>query len=284
MPGMHSDRDTTSRRGTLRLTLLLVAIAALAAVLLPNAGSAGSDSSIANTGLPGILGSPVEDLTLTATNGSWSGSPTGFAYGWLRCPPGGGAADGSDCGVIPDAGESAYRLAAADVGFSLRVAVTASNDDGPATAVSNATAIVTSAPLPGAGCPSGDGPLQVAQVVLPAQLLIDQEQVSPNPVTLSAGGIVVRVHISACGGRSVEGALVYVTAVPYNQFSIPAEAATDADGWASLNMQRLSGFPAASQQQLLVMFIRARKLGDPLLSGISARRLVASHVDLTSSS
>ena len=58
---------------------------------------------------------------------------------------------------------------------------------------------------------------------------------------------------------NVQGALIYVTAVPYNQFSIPNEAQTGADGWASLDMQRLGGFPATQKQQLLVMFARARR-------------------------
>jgi hypothetical protein len=79
----------------------------------------------------------------------------------------------------------------------------------------------------------------------------------------------------------VHGALVYTTAVPFSQLNVPAEQATDGNGWAQLGFQTLAGFPAARQQQLLVMFVRARKPGENLLAGISSRRLVSVRVDLS---
>ena len=86
--------------------------------------------------------------------------------------------------------------------------------------------------------------------------------------------IVARYPVTACEGKPVQGALVYVTAVPYNMFSVPPEATTGADGWAELRMNRKRGFPATPRQQLLVMFVRARGPGGNLLGGISTRRLV----------
>jgi hypothetical protein len=123
--------------------------------------------------------------------------------------------------------------------------------------------------------------MQIAQVSPPARLLIDHQQVSPNPITRSTSSVVVRFHVTACGGRSVQGALVYVATVPFYQFSIPPEQETGTDGWITLSMRRMSGFPAARHQRLLVMFARARKTGENVLGGISTRRLVASRVRLS---
>jgi hypothetical protein len=117
----------------------------------------------------------------------------------------------------------------------------------------------------------------VADVSLPAQLAIDGTQINPSTVTYGTRTMTVRIHVSACGG-SVEGALVYVTAVPFGQLNIPNEQATGPDGWATLTFSALSGFPVSAKQQLLVMFVRATAPGQSVVGGISARLLVSFHV------
>jgi hypothetical protein len=352
--------------------------------VLAGAGSARSQTAPKNTGEPSILGTAVEDNTLTTTNGTWSGStPMTFAYRWLRCPKDGGKPDGSNCGLIPNATQSAYQVRTADVGFRIRVRVTASNADGSASAASNPTAIVTAAgkkpasttpptisgtprvgqtltanqgtwsgsqpisysghwrrcdkiggscsdiggasnqtytlksvdlgstlrirvtarnsagttsatsvptavvttgapppPPPSTnGCPTGSGPIQVADLGPPARLLIDTQRSDPTVVTRGTQQLIVRYHVSACGGRPVRGALVYATAVPFNQFNVPAEQTTNGDGFAELDFRVLSSFPLSPKQGLLVMFARARKSGEPLLGGISTRRLFSIQVN-----
>ena len=202
---------------------------------------------------PSISGSPVLGQTLTADPGLWSGTaPITYGYQWRSCNPSGG-----NCQNVAGATGRNYNLRQADVGTTLRFRVNASNAVGSTTATSVPTAVIAaSAPT---GCPGGSGAINISQVTPPARLLVDRFQVSPNPIPRSTGALSVGFRVTACGGRPVAGALVYVTAVPYNQFAIPPEPQTGGDGIAILRMERLGGFPAANNQSLLVMFVRARK-------------------------
>ena len=93
-----------------------------------------------NTNPPTISGNPVNGQLLSAATGAWTGSPTGYSYEWRRCD-----ATGAGCVAIASATLPGYTLLSADVGHTLRVAATASNAEGNATAVSTQTAAVTSA-------------------------------------------------------------------------------------------------------------------------------------------
>lgn len=244
----------------------------------------GSSSSLQprNTAEPRISGTARVGSTLTTSSGSWANSPTRYAYQWYSCPSSGGRPDASDCAAIGGATAQSYVAATNVTGRTLRTRVTASNSRGSSTATSNPTSVVQGAapPPPPTGCPAGTGAIPINQLSAPARLLVDGQSIVPSPVRSSTLTVVVRFRVSACGGRPVVGALVYATAVPYNQFTVPKEQATGGDGWAQLTMSRARAFPASPRQQLLVVFVRARKGGENLLGGISTRRLVSFRVNL----
>jgi hypothetical protein len=99
--------------------------------------TATSSAAPKNTALPTISGTARVGQTLTANDGSWSGSPTSFAYQWQRCN-----ADNVGCADVAGATAKTYRLRLADLGFRLRVKAIAKNAKGTATATSATTAIV----------------------------------------------------------------------------------------------------------------------------------------------
>ena len=249
--------------------LLLAAIAGLA----ETGGAAAPQAPPGNQSPPVITGAPLEGGTLTTSNGTWTGSPTSFAYQWRRCD-----SDGGSCSNIGGATERTYALKRPDVDNTIRSRVTARNADGANQSTSVPTPVVRAGPAPPTGC-AGNAPIPIASVAPPERLLIDGQSISPSVVGRSSQSITIRVHVS-CGGKAVQGALVFVEVVPFNQYNSPGEATTGADGWAQVTMTQLSGFPAARQQQLLVSFLRARKAGENVLAGVSTRRLVSFPVDL----
>lgn len=94
-----------------------------------------------NTALPSISGTPQVGNALNGTPGSWSGSPTAYAYQWKRCDSTGG-----NCADISSATASSYTTVSGDAGSTLRVTVAATNSGGTTLAVSGATATVAAAP------------------------------------------------------------------------------------------------------------------------------------------
>jgi subtilisin family serine protease/fibronectin type 3 domain-containing protein len=98
----------------------------------------------ANTALPTISGTATVGQTLTASTGSWTESPTSYAYKWQRCDNA-----GANCTAIEGATTASYVIKAADQGFTLRIAVTASNSAGSSSpASSEHTAVVKTGSVP----------------------------------------------------------------------------------------------------------------------------------------
>ena len=108
----------------------------------------------ANTTPPTITGSAVEGETVQATEGSWTGSKSQFAYQWQSCD-----GDGANCASIAGATSASYALGIGDVGTTVRVVVTATNPAGAISATSDPTATVTGETTPDNSVPpsiSGD--------------------------------------------------------------------------------------------------------------------------------
>jgi hypothetical protein len=90
-----------------------------------------------NSARPTIAGDPEVGQELTAEEGTWTNSPTSFGYQWQRCD-----VDAISCVVVAGATGKTYGVRAADVGFRLRVEVTARNANGSGSALSNPSGIV----------------------------------------------------------------------------------------------------------------------------------------------
>ena len=98
-----------------------------------------SRSAPVNTARPAVSGSPVVGQELSASTGTWTGGVSSYSYQWQRCT------SATSCADVDGATARTYGVRSADVGDSLRVAVTAHNSSGStATAYSDQTANVTS--------------------------------------------------------------------------------------------------------------------------------------------
>jgi PASTA domain len=107
---------------------------------------------------PTVTGTPQVGQTLTATTGTWAGTPSGFAYQWIGC-------DLDGCFELADATAATYTPPADAEGLQLFVLVTAKHPSDPtldAIGHSALTAPVIPAPpsptLPGPPPPPSPGP------------------------------------------------------------------------------------------------------------------------------
>ena len=135
----------------------------------------GTPVAPAGTAAPSISGSAVQGQALTAAAGGWSGTGPLISYQWQRCDP--------SCADVAGAGAKTYVPGAADVGAALRVAVTASNSAGSATAFSAETPAVSGSYV----APSNLSPPSIAGVAEPGQTLTaaDGTWAGTAPITFS---------------------------------------------------------------------------------------------------
>jgi hypothetical protein len=109
-----------------------------------------------NVGLPAITGSPGVGQTLTASSGSWSPMASSYSYDWRRCT------SEASCTSLGAPNLSTYVPQAADIGYTIRVVVTAYNSYGLGVATSARTGTVGNPPV-NTVLPSISGTAQVGQ-------------------------------------------------------------------------------------------------------------------------
>jgi hypothetical protein len=144
---------------------------------------------------PTIAGTTQQGQTLTSSTGSWTGNPTSYAYQWMDC-----GSSGNNCANINGATSSGYTLAQSDVGQTIRVAVTATNASGSASATSAPTGVVQSSGSGSAGCDLNATPSNFAAQVAAA---------SPGQVVCLASG-----DYGSWPGTSKSAPGITVTAAP----------------------------------------------------------------------
>lgn len=142
-----------------------------AVVTASNGGGSASATSAAsavvvaglpvNTVLPEISGTAMEGQTLSASTGTWAGTPPfTYTYQWEKCN-----SSGESCANLTGATSATYVLGPSNLGTTLRVIVTAKNASGSAKATSAATAVVVAKAPANTALPVVSGTAQDGQTL-----------------------------------------------------------------------------------------------------------------------
>ena len=123
-------------------------------------GAVGAASPV-NTLLPSISGTAADGQVLTASAGSWSGTPPlSYSYQWQSCSP-----SASNCADVIGQTGSTYQLGPGDVGRTLDVSVTATNSAGVSTATSVRSPVIVAIAPSSNATPSISGTAQTGQTL-----------------------------------------------------------------------------------------------------------------------
>ncbi len=220
----------------------------------------------ANASPPTISGTASVGNQLTADRGSWVGEqPITYCFRWLRC-----AKDGTNCSEIDGATDNQYQVVDNDAGRALRVRVTARNDAGMRSAVSDFRVVSSQGTTPPP--PGGGQAVSVTSVPKGERLIVSQVQFSPNPVRSHTAPISVRVQVKDSRGLLIRGAVVFMRATP--RVTSGTHTPTDGTGWATFQLVPNANFPQPRSGFNVQFFVKAYRQGDPPLGGIAGYRLV----------
>jgi len=185
-----------------------------------------------NSSVPVVSGAAQVGQVLSASTGSWSGSPSSYAYRWDRYSSAGGSR-----ASIAGATASTYTLVGGDVGATIRVAVTASNSGGSATASSAQTAVVSGAVA---------APATFGKAVVGGRsdtMAADRKRVNAYSVSSSVSVSKLSIYLQPTGtsGQQVLRGVVYADSggTPGALVGVSNElsfASTQAAGWYDLTL------------------------------------------------
>ncbi len=178
-----------------------------------------------------MSGTAQTGQTLTVSNGSWSETPTAYAYAWRRCD-----ATGAACAAIGGATGQRYVVGVGDVGSTLRATVTASNSAGASAPASSAPTAVVTQPAQTVGKTTvGASTDRFA----PDRKRVNRYSAGPSGGTLTG----MRIYLAPTGvsGQQVLRGVVYADAggAPAARRTVTNELtfhSTDAAGWYGLTL------------------------------------------------
>ena len=182
------------------VVLTLVLVCGLFAA--PGAQAAAKAAPV-NTAPPTISGTPPVGQTLTASDGTWTNTPTSYTYQWLRCNGG-----GNNCVSVANGTQKTYTLVGADAGHTMRVNVTATNADGSGSARSDQTTVV--APATSTAAPKNTAPPTITGTPKAGQVLTaDPGSWSGNPTSYTYEWQRCDADVAACSNVSGATAKTY---------------------------------------------------------------------------
>jgi len=188
---------------------------------------------------PTVSGTAQTGQTLTVSNGSWSETPTAYAYAWRRCD-----VTGAACAAIGGATGQRYVVGVGDVGSTLRATVTASNSAGASAPASSAPTAVVTQPAQTVGKTTvGASTDRFA----PDRKRVNRYSAGPSGGTLTG----MRIYLAPTGvsGQQVLRGVVYADAggAPAARRTVTNELtfhSTDAVGWYGLTLPGPVTIPA----------------------------------------
>jgi hypothetical protein len=204
------------------------------------------------TAAPEVKGFAMVDEMLSATRGTWSGSPT-LALEWQRCDARGENCEGTGLST------ETYNVIPFDIGKTIRVKITASNLAGARTATSAVTEVISELK------PTEEKTwIPAAKVTPPHRLLIEETSAKPARFA-KRGPVTVAVRIVDDRGFDIQGVLVTAVVLPGAALLAPAEATTDEEGLASLVFTPGPKLNLKKKGTITIV-VTARRPGDKLSS------------------